>query len=76
MGRERSRRNWRPEWSIPALYAALSGAWIYGSDGLVAAVAELVDQRRHPAPGRRRGGVHAEHRLLAAVAAAACSPWS
>ncbi len=52
MGRERSRRNWRPEWSIPALYAALSGAWIYGSDGLVAAVAGSMERQRALSVGK------------------------
>ncbi len=52
MGRDRSRRNWRPEWSIPALYAALAGAWIYGSDGLVAAVAGSMERQRALSVGK------------------------
>ncbi|MCM2334247.1 MAG: PAS domain-containing protein [Anaeromyxobacteraceae bacterium] len=40
------RRGWRPEWWIPATYLVLSGAWIYGSDALVAAVAGSVERAR------------------------------
>ena len=39
-------RGWRPEWWLPGIYLALSGAWIYGSDALVAAVAGSVERQR------------------------------
>jgi len=44
---EESRRiRARVEWWIPAVYAALAGAWIYGSDTLVAAVAGSMQRQR------------------------------
>ena len=39
-------RRTRLEWWIPGGYVALAGAWIYGSDALVAAVAGSVEQLR------------------------------
>jgi PAS domain S-box-containing protein len=40
-------RGWRrPELWIPAVYVAVSGAWIWGSDTLVAAVAGSVERLR------------------------------
>jgi two-component system, cell cycle sensor histidine kinase and response regulator CckA len=36
----------RLEWWIPGIYLATAGAWIYGSDALVAAVAGSVEQQR------------------------------
>ena len=41
-----SRGGWRPEWWIPATYLAVSGAWIYGSDALVAVVAGSIERAR------------------------------
>jgi two-component system, cell cycle sensor histidine kinase and response regulator CckA len=40
------RRGWRPEWWIPAVYLGISGAWIYGSDALVAALSGSIEQQR------------------------------
>ena len=39
-------RRERLEWWIPGIYLAMAGAWIYGSDALVAAVAGSVEQQR------------------------------
>ncbi len=39
-------RGVRPEWWIPAFYAAIAGTWIYGSDTLVAAVAGSIERQR------------------------------
>ncbi len=39
-------RGWRTEWWIPATYALLAGAWIYGSDSLAAAIAGSMEQQR------------------------------
>ncbi len=41
-----AQRSLRPEWWIPAIYLALSGAWIYGSDALVAAMAGSIERQR------------------------------
>ncbi|HEX7622935.1 MAG TPA: hypothetical protein VF400_05135, partial [Anaeromyxobacteraceae bacterium] len=38
--------SWRIEWWIPALYAAVSAVWIYGSDSLVAAIAGSIERQR------------------------------
>ena len=37
---------WRIEWWIPAIYAAASSVWIYGSDTLVAAIAGSMERQR------------------------------
>ncbi len=39
-------RRSRLEWWIPGIYLVLAGAWIYGSDTLVAAIAGSVEQLR------------------------------
>ncbi|MBK9516154.1 MAG: PAS domain-containing protein [Anaeromyxobacter sp.] len=46
MARRGRGRDWHPEWWIPALYAAVSGGYIYGSDALVAAMAGSIEQQR------------------------------
>jgi two-component system, cell cycle sensor histidine kinase and response regulator CckA len=46
MARGRRGFSWRIEWWIPAIYAAISGAWIYGSDSLVAAIAGSIERQR------------------------------
>jgi PAS domain S-box-containing protein len=38
--------SWRIEWWIPALYAAISGVWIYGSDTLVAIIGGSIERQR------------------------------
>lgn len=44
---EESRRfRARVEWWIPAVYTVLAGAWIYGSDTLVAAIAGSIQRQR------------------------------
>ena len=44
---EESRRfRARVEWWIPAVYTLLAGAWIYGSDTLVAAIAGSIQRQR------------------------------
>lgn len=40
------RRGWSLEWWIPAVYAVASGAWIYLSDLLVAAMAGSIERQR------------------------------
>ena len=39
-------RRQRLEWWIPAIYIALSGVWIYGSDTLAAVIASSVEHQR------------------------------
>lgn len=37
---------WRIEWWVPAIYAAVSSAWIYGSDARVATLAGSIEDQR------------------------------
>ncbi len=46
MAQEGRGLSWRAERWIPALYAAISAAWIYGSDTLVAAIAGSIERQR------------------------------
>jgi len=39
--------SWRIEWWIPALYAAVSAVWIYGSDTLVALTGGSIERQRN-----------------------------
>jgi len=46
MAQEGRGLSWRTERWIPALYAAVSGVWIYGSDTVVAAIAGSIERQR------------------------------
>ena len=46
MAEQGPERGWRLEWWVPAIYALLSGVWIYGSDTLVAAIAGSMERQR------------------------------
>ncbi len=43
---ESSATRFRPEWWLPLLYLAVSAAWIYGSDRLVASLATTIERQR------------------------------